>query len=154
MMRQISERNYFGMSVPNEPLESLESRVYDAVARLRRRYHLHTERVYVAGIASGGTQALRLGLMRPEWFGGIAAVSARCPAEEHLLQRYDELRGKPVFLGVAPDDGAALATDVCRLQRLLWSAGMDVSACAADAGPAPSASILRQIDRWIMNVME
>jgi phospholipase/carboxylesterase len=152
-MKCISERNYVGVSIPIGDYEETASQVFATVARVRKRFHLHTERVYLVGFNDAGTRAVELGLSRPGWFGGIAAVSAGFPKIARPLSRYEELRGKRVFLALTERDGAALAGEVRRAQRLLFSAGMRVTCCTAAADDR-HAGLLREIDRWIMGDIE
>jgi phospholipase/carboxylesterase len=154
LMPAISERNYFGVSLPYvDPLEIDES-LPALFARLRRKYHLHTERVYLAGIGTAGTQALVTGLSQPDLFGGIAALSARWPEVPQLLRRFVDLRGKRVFIGVGAGESASVVADALYAQQLLWSSGMQVSAAASTPGHDCQLSLLREIDRWIMQGIE
>ncbi len=153
LMRMISERNYFGVSVPVTDPDLVEEQLFETFGRLRRRYHLHTERVYLLGFGESGTQALATGLSQPAWFAGLAAISARWPETPRLLSRYHELRGRHVLLGVEETDQAPVVSDVLYMQQLLWSAGMQVTAWAASSGNEPERSLLREVDRWIMQTI-
>jgi phospholipase/carboxylesterase len=154
LMPVISERNYFGVSLPYIDPTELDESLPALFSRLRRKYHLHTERVYLAGIGAAGTQALATGLSQPDWFGGIAALSARWPEAPQLLQRFGDLRGKRVFVGVDAGESASVVADALYAQQLLWSAGMQVSAVASPTGTDSQRSLLREIDRWIMQAIE
>jgi phospholipase/carboxylesterase len=154
VMRSISERNYFGVSVPMTDPAHVEQDLRETFVRLRRRYHLHTERVYLLGFGNEGTQALEIGLRLPGWFAGMAALSARCPETPRLLARYDELRGKRVLLGFGEKESAAVVADALYMRQLLWSAGMHVTALAASTGQDGNRGLLREIDRWIMQAIE
>ncbi len=153
LMRQISERNYVGASIVLDDPEQDEEQIFEAVARLRRRFHLHTERVYLLGFEDAGTRALRLAFKRPEWFGGVAAISARFPKIARPLARFEALRGRRVLLGLDERDSGALTADVQRTRRLLWSAGMQVTCCMSSGGDR-HAALFREIDRWIMQGIE
>jgi phospholipase/carboxylesterase len=154
LMRRISERNYFGVSVAVHDPERIEEELFETFVGLRRRYRLHTERVYLLGSGTSGTQALLTGLSQPAWFGGIAAFSARWPETPRLLAQYDELRGKRVLLGIDDADNPPIVSDALYMQQLLWSAGMHVTALSASVGREPGPSLLREIDRWIMQAVE
>jgi phospholipase/carboxylesterase len=154
LMRTVSERNYFGATVPVVDGEAIEEQLFETFARLRRRYHLHTERVYLLGFGDFGTQALKVALSRPAWFAGVAAISARWPESPRLLAHYDELRGKRVLLGIGETDSAAIVSDALYMQQLLWSAGMHVTALAAPGGADVDQCLLREVDRWIMQAIE
>jgi predicted esterase len=154
LMKIVSERNYFGVSVPVIDGDTVEEHLFETFVRLRCRYHLHTERVYLLGFGDAGTQALRTALRRPAWFAGVAAISARWPESPQLLAQYDELRGKRVLLGIGEADSAAIVSDALYMQQLLWSAGMHVTALAASAGGDTDHCLLREVDRWIMQGIE
>ena len=154
LMPMISERNYFGVAMPCRDVAEIEERLPLLFGRLRQQYRLHTERVFLAGIGASGTDALVTSLSHPHWFGGIAALSARWPETPQLLRRFSELRGKRVFLGVDSGESASVIADALYAQQLLWSAGMQVSAFASPAGADRLPSLLREIDRWIMQTIE
>src|SRR4051794_27044027 len=46
----------------------LEEYVFRAVEQTRRHFHVHSERIYLAGFCEGATLAYRLGLFYPERF--------------------------------------------------------------------------------------
>jgi phospholipase/carboxylesterase len=154
LMRMVSERNYIGVSIPVVDSDGIEQQMFETFLRLRRRYHLHTERVYLLGFGHYGTLALQAGLSQPGWFAGIAAVSARWPESPRLLSRYNELRGKRVLLGIGETDSAPIVSEALYMQQLLWSAGMHVTALAASGGQEADRSQLREVDRWIMQAVE
>jgi phospholipase/carboxylesterase len=153
-MRQISDRNYFGVSIEVTDSGRIEEQLHETFLRLRRKFHLNTERVYLLGCGAAGTQALATGLSQPGCFGGIAALSSSWPEVPRLLSQYDELRGKRVLLGVSEADDAALLADAAYGARLLWSAGMHVTTLTTTAGGEPHRALLREIDHWVMQGIE
>lgn len=154
IMRMVSDRNYFGVALPVVDADRVEEQLQATFARLRRRYRLHTERVFLVGIGEAGTQALATGLRRPDWFGGVAAISSPWPTASRLLARYDELRGKRVLLGVDDRDDEALVAGVERAQKLLWTAGMHVTTVSCSNGGETCAGLFRELDRWVMQSFE
>lgn len=154
IMRMVSERNYFGVTLPVVDADRVEEQLQETFARLRRRYRLHTERVFLVGIGEAGTQAIATGLGRPDWFGGIAAISSPWPTASRLLARYDELRGKRVLLGVDDRDDEALVCGVERAQKLLWTAGMHVTTVSCSNSGKTCPGLFRELDRWVMQGFE
>ncbi len=166
IMSQVSTRNYMGVlfrgtdeelaaiRVPkadhDELLQACEQRLFQTVRRVRRMFHIHTERVFVAGFDQAGSLALQLGLQRPEWFAGMAAFAGRLPETPQLLARFDELRGKRVFLGAGQRDRDMPVTEVTRASRLLQSAGLRVCTRTYDADHEITRSMLTELDRWVM----
>jgi phospholipase/carboxylesterase len=153
LMRRISERNSCGAVVRATSPGLLEDRLTATVANLRRRYHIHSERVYLAGSGAQGTQALALGLSRPEWFGGMIAISPQLPLRPRLLSRFDAVRGKRVFLATSGVDRSQIDR-LESLQRLLWSAGLSVRACVCDSPEPDDRGLLREINRWMIQAIE
>jgi phospholipase/carboxylesterase len=153
LMPVISDRNYFGVALPYVDPAEIDETLPALFASLRRTYRLHTERVYLAGVGAAGTHALVAGLSQPDRYGGIVALSARWPDAPQLLRRFGELRGKRVLIGVDAGESASVIADALYAQQLLWSAGMHVSAVASPVGPDSRRSLLREIDRWIMQAI-
>src|SRR5918912_4560485 len=52
----------------------IEDYVLRAVEQTRRTYHVHSERIYLAGFCEGATLAYRLGLSAPEKFAGLISL--------------------------------------------------------------------------------
>src|SRR5579883_2650391 len=47
----------------------VEEYVLQAIEQTRRTYHIHSERIFLAGVCEGAAMAYRLGLRHPEKFG-------------------------------------------------------------------------------------
>ncbi|RPI83702.1 MAG: hypothetical protein EHM42_08175 [Planctomycetaceae bacterium] len=155
-MRQVSERNYLGLSLPvdldRDPAD-IAADVSAAVCRLRREVHVHSERVIVAGVGSAGTLALEVGLGSPGWFGGAVSLGGAVPQTQRPLAQFEDLHGFRVLLGQSSraNDWRSLR----RFERLLWAAGVDVSLWQCSQPQAgSSATLLRQIDCWVMSAVE
>jgi len=148
LMRQISDRNLVGAVVHPLPGERLEDRVVSAITEVRRQLHVHSERIFLAGVGEHAAQALTLGLSRPEWFGGMIAISPRFPQGSRMLSQFPALRGKRVFLATTEEPGGR--ESVLETQRMLWSAGMSVRAWQAAGQEELDRGILREIDRWVI----
>jgi len=164
LMAHISPQNYLGLALTHTPsLQSLaepgrgqrdttalEDQLYDSVRQLRSCYHVHSERIYVAGFASGATAALSLLLRRPEWLAGAVAMHGTLPDRRRSLARFRDLQGKRVLLATGSQDHVTTANHVVRTGRLLHSAGLSVTTRIDDAGRELTPSSLRQVDHWLM----
>ena len=157
-MRQISTRNYFGAalrcSVPVaddvEGFTALQQRLADLALRSRCEFHIHSERIFVAGFDRHGTTALQLCLARPDWLAGAAVLGGQLPEMPRLLHRFRDLRGKRVFLATGDRDELAPAADLRRTSRLLYTAGLRTCGRLIDAGHEITRSMLVEVDRWVM----
>ncbi len=172
VMPGISPRNYMGLSFrgnsskttgfpigyrwspTEEGISQFADRLHDTVCRLRRAYHIHSERIFLAGLGEGATMALLQLLKHPEWFGGAALLNPRLPQGSSPLSRYRHLTGKRVLL--AAESGAQPAHKAAELNnagRLLFSAGMHVET-ATFPQPESFARMLRRIDHWVMDAIQ
>ena len=167
VMPHISTQNYLGLSLSytqgGRVLDALgdglrgevgsthlEDHLYDSVCRLRRCYHVHSERIYVAGFAGGATAALSLLLQRPEWLAGAIALHGPLPDRRRALARFRDLRGKRALLATGSRDTVATAGQIIGTGRLLHSAGLNVTTRVEDAGHELKPAALSQIDHWLM----
>ena len=129
-----------------------EDDLHASVRRLRQDFHIHTERIFLAGAGDGGSLAWEIFLARPEWFAGLAVFGGRFPWRRRPLRRYRELRGKRVFLAANALDPAGLSRAE-QLGRLLYSAGLEVSVRCHLPGRRWPRSLFRHVDNWIMEAI-
>ncbi len=169
LMLRISPQNYLGLAVEGltptnrfasgpmspagslDPLDGLLETLKDVVPQMRREFHVHSERIYLAGFGDQASVALRMLLRRPEWFAGALAFGVRNTKLESALSNYDELRGKRVFLSAGVRDSRCSIADVTSSGRLLRSFGMQAVLRAYDSSESPTPKMLSDVDHWLMN---
>jgi phospholipase/carboxylesterase len=167
---KISMRNYLGLALRGTaPIKGdaaagfrwsrkgnasaqLEDELYANVRRLRRRFHIHTERVFLVGAGEGGTMAWDLFLMRPQWFAGIAVLGGKFPWGHRPLRHFRDLSGKHALI-VSDTQHAASRGQAERVGQLLYSAGLEVAVRAPGSAQTLSRAMLRHVDRWIMGAI-
>lgn len=167
IMPAISTQNYFGLSLrgplsarnqeagfrwlqSHEDVSDVEEDLFQHVRRLRRAYHLHTERVFIGGHGAGATLALQLGLRRPEWFAGMISIGGRTPDMDKPLAKYRLLQGKRTLLAAGADNRLADVAETLKLSTLLHSAGLTVCTRQYQADHGLPRKLLLDIDRWMM----
>lgn len=165
LMAQISTRNCMGLALrgpragrgdgydwqfSTRGLAELEEQIFQTVCNLRREYHVHSERIIVAGFDSGATLALRLLLSHPEWYGGAVAIAGRFPYEATPLPVNPELQDKRVLLLGGSRDPAVPATEILLADRSLEAAGIAVTTLLDDAGHEVTPRMLSHVNRWLM----
>ena len=168
LVPRISPQNFLGLSVegltatnrfaagpmspPNclDPLDGLLETLKDIAGQMRREFHVHSERIYLAGFGDQASVALRMMLRRPEWFAGALAFGLRTSKLEPITN-YDDLRGKRVFLSAGIRDVRVSLPDQVSLGRLLRSAGVNAVLRSYDSGEEPSPKLLNDINHWLMN---
>jgi phospholipase/carboxylesterase len=122
-----------------------------SVEYARRSYHIHSERVYLAGVGDGATAAFRAGFALGGKVAGVIGLNGGLPRPEagRPVFRFDAVRGMRVFLGYGRTNPRyAQAAD--RDFRALYAAGADVRCKAYTVGNKLHANMLRDVNRWII----
>ena len=166
LMPSISDRNYFGIALRGDLVSGsgfgwsatgvqsaeLLQEVRAIVTSMRREYHIHSERIYLAGFGSGASTAVQLMLNKPEWFGGVISISGEMPKADAPLARIDELKNKRILLATSLGSTKTRVGDVVATGRLLYSAGMHVGTRVYQGVEnAPTTKMLRDLDSWLMD---
>jgi phospholipase/carboxylesterase len=128
----------------------IEDYVLRAVEQTRRSYHVHSERVYLAGVWEGATLAYRLGLSFPERFAGIISLNGQMPRRGCPLLRLNELRALKVFIGHGIANSIVPLTLARQDSRLLYTAGLSVHLQSYATTNRIHPDMLRDVNRWVM----
>lgn len=107
-------------------LPMIEDYLLGAIKQTRRQYHIHSERIFLAGFAEGATLAYRMGLEFPTQIGGVIALNGHMPREDCPLLRLPEVSALNVFIGHGIANAIVPLSMAKEDHRLLWSAGVDV----------------------------
>ncbi|MEX0715046.1 MAG: hypothetical protein WD066_00585 [Planctomycetaceae bacterium] len=171
LMPCVSERNHIGLAFRgtrpgrNAPLGGFRwpdsagdvsrfaSELHDTVCRLRRAFHVHSERIHLAGFDEGATLALRLLLARPEWFAGAVAFGPKYPGGPGALTRFRDLSGKRALIGTGTRSACAPISEAVRTGRLLHSAGLEVTTRTYDAAHELTGEMLAHLNHWVMDAL-
>jgi phospholipase/carboxylesterase len=157
VMPIMSDRNALGLALRGEQLRrngfdwaagrvtAREKALEAAVRNFRRQYHVHTERVVLAGRGAGAAAAAELFFHRPDWYGGLALFAAPPEAVPVDLTRREELIGKPVLLDLPFEHLGRSREDASRLA----AAGVDVTVRRAMCG-ALRHETLRHLNKWLL----
>jgi phospholipase/carboxylesterase len=130
----------------------IEDYVFRAVEQTRRSYHVHSERIFLAGFCEGATLAYRLGLTFPERFAGAIALNGALP-RRGLLLRMPEVRQLRVLIGHGIANAIVPLHTARSDFRLLYTAGLDVRMHTYPANHRLHPNMLRDINRWVMDLM-
>lgn len=168
VMNAIGDQNYCGLALRgNRTLDGhdmfgwnsdslefgevpLKKLVNITARRLRRAFHIHSERIFVAGSGTGADVALHLFAECPEWFAGAVAIDPACDSSLTLGQP-DELRGKNVLHMVSrTSSNETLARNLDSV-RLLRSAGVEIEVRVTEEPLDPCSNDARFIDSWLMS---
>lgn len=131
----------------------VEDYVFGAIAHTRRNYHVHSERIYLAGVCEGAAMAYRLGMMFPERLAGIISLNGSMPRRGAPLLRLPEARQLRVLIGHGIANAVVPLSMAKRDFRLLYSAGLSVEMHTYASTHRLHANMLRDINRWVMGAI-
>ncbi|HZZ78668.1 MAG TPA: hypothetical protein VFE62_09125 [Gemmataceae bacterium] len=132
----------------------IEDYLFRAIADTRRHYHIHSERIYLAGFGEGATLAYRIGMQYPERFGGVIALNGAMPLEDRPLLKLPEMHELKVFIGHGIANSVVPSTLVRADRRLLYAAGVDVQMKTYPTNHRLHADMLRDVNRWIISHLD
>lgn len=131
----------------------VEDYVFRAVEQTRRHYHVHSERIYLAGFCEGASLAYRLGLFYPERFAGIISLNGSLPRRGGPLLRLPEVRQLRVLIGHGIANSVVPLSMARSDFRLFYTAGLDVRMHTYPATHRIHPHMLRDMNRWIMQAI-
>jgi phospholipase/carboxylesterase len=135
---------------PLDAVDRLEDGVFGAIRELRRSIHVHSERIYLAGVGEGAAVAYRMVLSHPERFAGVVAVNGWLPAGAPLA-RVKDCRSLRILVvhGEWNDRSPIMAArrDVATLR----AGGLRVAFHAYPCGHRVTSPMLADIDTWLMH---
>lgn len=131
---------------------NIEEYLLNAVEQTRRTYHVHSERVFLAGICEGAEVAYRTGLGMADKIAGVIALNGKMPKAAGLpLFRLGAVRNLPVLIGHGLENETVPFATAQRDYRLLYAAGANVRLLGYPTDHTVHPNMLRDVNRWIMD---
>lgn len=167
----LSPQNYIGLAIEDElfreatpspdardvlvglvkQLADIENRLLTAVRILRQSVHIHSERIYLAGVDSDASAALTVAMHQPDWFAGCIAFGGQLIPGSQLFTQKGKLVNKRFWLGASQTRRATSRMSAHPVARSLISAGADVTAKTYFGEQSVSSDMLRDVDEWIIS---
>ncbi len=139
----------WGPDDQDDPL--VEEYIFRAIEQTRRSFHIHSERIYLAGFREGAALAYRLGLLYPDRFGGVISLNGTMPRAGGPLLRLPAVRKLRVLIGHGIANAVVPLTMARQDHRLFYTAGMPVNMHTYPTTHRIHAEMLRDIDRWVQD---
>lgn len=146
-------RPQFGWPDAEEGFAEAERRVFDCISIARQRSNIAANRIFLAGYGTGGTMALRLALLYPEEFAGVASLGGAYPLADRTLHCWESTRNLNFFLGVGATSDLFSPNAACRALELLHTAGVPVTAREYSCGRELVPAMLQDLNRWMMSIV-
>lgn len=132
----------------------LEDYILSAIEQTRRTYHIHSERIYLAGFCEGATLAYSLALSMPERFAGIIALNGCMPRRGGPLLRPQNVRHLRVLIGHGIANAVVPSTLAKSDYRVLYNAGLAVRFRTYPATHRIHPDMLKDVNRWIIEKID
>ncbi len=130
----------------------LEDYVFAALDDAYDRLPVHAERMFLAGVGEGATQAYRLAFSYQEKFAGVIALNGQLPRRGPLW-RLQQTRRLPIFLGHGRDNPRVSLAAAKQDHQLLYTAGMNVQFASYPTADRLHPDMLRDVNRWTMKLV-
>ena len=130
-------------------LTEIEQRVFDCIAVAQERCNIAEHRIFIAGFGTGGTAALRLAMLYPEYFAGAATLGGEIPPGNRIFPSWQMTQPLSVFLGI---DGSA-PEHTFRIMELLYTAGLSAEVHEYSEITSLTGAMLEDMNRWMMQIV-
>lgn len=134
---------------PNDIVEASD-RVQQCIDLAKQQFRIHPERIFLAGYATGGTLAHRLGMELPGQLAGAISLGGPVPRGGRPLRNINQARQLPLLLSVSPDAETYSTDQVMDDLRLLHHAGSRLSLRLYPDGDGLTTTMLSDVNDWVM----
>jgi phospholipase/carboxylesterase len=139
----------WGGDAGNDPI--VEDYVFGAIEQTQKAYHVHTERIYLAGFREGAALAYRLALLYPDRFGGVISLNGCMPRHGAPLLRPHAVRDLKVMIGHGIANAIVPLALARQDHRLFYAAGMPVQLKTYPTTHKIHSRMLHDMDRWVQD---
>ena len=133
----------------SDNLTDIEQRVFDCIAVAQERCNIAPHRIFIAGFGTGGTAALRLAMLYPEYFAGAATFGGEIPPGNRIFPSWQMTQPLSILLGI--DETASDHT--CRMMELLYTAGISAEVREYHETTSLTSTMLEDLNRWMMQIV-
>ncbi|MCY2940004.1 MAG: hypothetical protein NTV55_16855 [Planctomycetota bacterium] len=134
---------------PNDSM--VEDYVFKSIEQTRRQFHVHSERIFLAGICEGASQAYGLSMSHGPSFAGLISLNGCMPRVHRPLLRPNSVRHLQVFIGHGMANSVVPLSLAKEDQRLLYSAGLDVSFTSYPTNNKLHEGMFGDVNRWVID---
>jgi phospholipase/carboxylesterase len=134
-------------------IDAAMGRVIACIALARNRFNVSEHRVFLVGCDSGGTMAIRLGLLEPSRFAGVVSIGGPFPQGRNPLCGYPSARNLRVLLTCRNQSDSYSPSRACHDLRLMYAAGIPVEARQYDCETDFPLALFQDINEWLMRIV-
>ncbi|MDR2642004.1 MAG: hypothetical protein LBC74_04345 [Planctomycetaceae bacterium] len=141
----------------NDGISEAEHSVFDSILVAKKSCNIGANRVFIGGVGNGGTMALRLALLYPKYFAGVAVFDSVIPDKTNIFCHWNSARNLAVFLGLKQSVKFS-STSMPEKLELFYSAGfrLTIREYQSDSDNTTKdlpKQILQELNRWMMGIV-
>ncbi|MDR3109289.1 MAG: hypothetical protein LBU65_06325 [Planctomycetaceae bacterium] len=144
------KRMFYDWSQSPSLLGEAEQSVFECVDLAAKRCNISRNRIFLVGFDSGGTMALRLGMLHPDYFAGVVSLCGAFPHGNLPLRQWTAARHLPTLLTVGHNSEVFTPQQASQMLTLYHSAGMPIIVRDYQCGQELIPEMLQETNRWIM----
>ncbi len=146
----IRQRPQYDWPQTEEAISESERRVFDCISVACRKNNIANHRIFLAGFGSGGSMALRLGLLYPKSFAGVVSIGGAFPQGHLPFRQWNAARNLPIMFAVGEKSTTFSPADACDALELCYTAGLPIVVREYPCGQEIAPAMLQDVNRWIM----
>ena len=143
---------------PGEPAAEDGDRAEEMLAGLfdevMEEYRVEPGTAVLGGFSQGGMMTYRNGLVAPERFRGLVALSGRIPEPELLRPRLPADRGQAIFIAHGTADSMIAVEDAREARRFLMEEGYTPQYTEYPMAHEINQDVLKDLVVWVHEVLE
>jgi phospholipase/carboxylesterase len=148
-----NSRNGYFWDQDWDTIEHAQHAVDAAIDLASQRCNINHDRIFIAGMGSGGTMAFRLGFSRPHRFAGVMSIHGPLPTDQSPLRDWSRCRSVPIYWTHGRTSTDFDQDLLCRQLRLLHIAGFNVSLRQYPDSQSTCPQMMADMNRWIMEMI-
>ncbi len=141
-----------GASTPEEVQEA-QNLLADFFDEVLEQFKVSPSQAVLMGFSQGGGMTYRCGMVRPDRFAGLVALSATLPDTAEIESRLPEDRSLPIFVAHGRFDSMIPSERAHTARDFLEGAGYKPEFHEYDMGHEISAEVLNDLIPWMAKVL-
>lgn len=146
-------RGYFWDDDPTQ-VQLAQDSINAAIDRAMSEFSINSSRIFIGGFGAAGTMALRAGMERPEIFRGVFSINGCLPERHCPMRSWKSCRDLEVYWAHFRESISFCESKLCEQLRVLHVAGLQVTLRQYPGDERLSSAALRDVDRWVMEMID
>lgn len=131
-------------------ISMIEERIFASIARTEEKYNIHPSRIVLAGFDTGGTMALRIASLHPDYFAGVISLGGAYPEENAPLRNWERVRSLPLLVSFGSRSRVLSSEKMAKQLSFFHAAGLLVSIRQYNAAQELTKQMLFDVNHWVM----